>query len=160
MLVSIYISMSIYLYIMYIYNVFTCLHLIICYFRVFKNKCGLRAFRPFFSGQYGIHLGSTKAGLFLLWNMYDGGNILLMVQKSCTHQLRLVVFFPLFSRALYTSQVVVWDFSHQQYPSEFPTFWVLFGLKVTKSIEYIPSWEPTYLILRDFWRLFSFYHDM
>ena len=31
-----------------------------------------------------------------------------------THQLRLVVFPPLFT-LFYTSQVVVWDFFHQQY---------------------------------------------
>ena len=39
--------------------------------------------------------------------------LLLMVQKSGVHQLRLVVF-PIFI-GFHTSQVVVWDFSHQQY---------------------------------------------
>ena len=42
------------------------------------------------------------------------GVILLMVQKSGDHQLRLVVNILLFSR-FYTSQVVVWNFFHQQY---------------------------------------------
>ena len=37
-----------------------------------------------------------------------------MVQKSGVHQLRFGSFIPLFTR-FYTSQVVVWDFFHQQY---------------------------------------------
>ena len=42
-----------------------------------------------------------------------GGELVLMVKKSGDHQLRLVVY-PMFTR-FYTSQVVVWDFFHQQY---------------------------------------------
>ena len=44
----------------------------------------------------------------------EGPWYLLMVQKSGVHQLRLVVY-PIISRFSFTSQVVVWDFSHQQY---------------------------------------------
>ena len=40
--------------------------------------------------------------------------LLLMVLKSGVHQLSLVVF-PVIYRVYPTSQVVVWDFSHQQY---------------------------------------------
>ena len=40
--------------------------------------------------------------------------ILLMVQKSGVHQLKLVVY-PIIYRLWDTSQVVVWDFFHQQY---------------------------------------------
>ena len=39
--------------------------------------------------------------------------VLLMVQKSGVHQLRLVVY-PIIYEGFYTSQVVVWDFFHQQ----------------------------------------------
>ena len=35
-------------------------------------------------------------------------------KKSCTHQLRLVVYLIIY-RVFYTSQVVVWDFFHQLY---------------------------------------------
>ena len=44
----------------------------------------------------------------------------LMVQKSCNHQLRLVVY-PNNYRVLYIQTVVVWDFFRQQYHSS-PTF--------------------------------------
>ena len=40
--------------------------------------------------------------------------ILLMVQKSVDHQLRLVVY-PIIYDGFYTSQVVVLDFVHQQH---------------------------------------------
>ena len=40
--------------------------------------------------------------------------VLLMVQKSGVHQLRLVVY-PIIYKVLAPAQVVVWDFSHQQY---------------------------------------------
>jgi len=40
--------------------------------------------------------------------------ILLMVQKSGVHQLRLVVYSPVFTKVLAPSQVVVGDFFHQQ----------------------------------------------
>ena len=42
------------------------------------------------------------------------GVLLLMVQKSCVHQLRLVVYPAIYSTRFYTSQVVQ-DFFHQQY---------------------------------------------
>ena len=38
-----------------------------------------------------------------------------MVQKSGVHQLRLVVYPNYLRRVLAPSQVVVWDFFHQQY---------------------------------------------
>ena len=40
--------------------------------------------------------------------------ILLMVQKSVDHQLRLVVY-PIIYDGFYTSQVVVLEFVHQQH---------------------------------------------
>ena len=45
----------------------------------------------------------------------NGEIILLMVQKSGVHQLRLAVY-PSIYDGFFTSQVVVWDFFHQQYP--------------------------------------------
>ena len=48
--------------------------------------------------------------------------ILLMVQKSGDHQLRLVVDIPLFTRFWDTSQVVVWDFFHQLYKFLFAVY--------------------------------------
>ena len=42
-------------------------------------------------------------------------DILLMVQKSGEHQLRLVVEIPSFTGFSYIQTVVVWDFFHQQY---------------------------------------------
>ena len=44
---------------------------------------------------------------------HDPKVILLMVQKSGFHQLRLVVYPIIYG--VFTSQVVVWDFFHQQY---------------------------------------------
>ena len=77
---------------------------------------------------HNAHAGPGKAdgrhwGLsFVSWAF--GENVLWLVcwvvdtvdgsQKSGDHQLRLVVEIPLFTRC-YTSQVVVWDFFHQQY---------------------------------------------
>ena len=43
--------------------------------------------------------------------------------KSGVHQLRLVVY-PIIYRVSAPSQVVVWDFSHQQYHSSGSSFWV------------------------------------
>ena len=159
----------VYIYICYIYihEFIMYLHVCIwfkCYLRVFKKMWPSALFCEASMGSTWApqRQGDLGRFFFLLWNMAWWGDMLLMMEEILhKNQLRLVVFFCIiYSVGFYTSQVVVRDFSHQQYPCEFPTFWVLFGLKVTKSIEYIPSWEPIYLILRHFWRLFSFSHDM
>ena len=47
--------------------------------------------------------------------------------EEILHQLRLVVFASSFAR-IYTSQMVVWDFFHQQYHS--PQLWVFYGFLI------------------------------
>ena len=53
-------------------------------------------------------------------------NLLLMVQKSCVHQLRLVVEIPLFTRYFYIQKVLGLGISgcHQQFAPETPGFFV------------------------------------
>ena len=81
-----------------------------------------------------------------------------MVQKSGEHQLRLVGY-PTIYRVWLTSQVVVWDFFHQQYftnldfpeiAGDFPslaTFWEPRSCEV--AIIWPDSWDPQ--TIADFW---------
>ena len=48
-----------------------------------------------------------------------GYGILLMVQKSCVHQLRERCCIPLFTRVATASQMVVWEFFRQLYVHDF-----------------------------------------
>ena len=54
-----------------------------------------------------IHMLSSNATVAIV--------ILLMVLKSVNSPVEGQVVFPIICRVMKTSQVVVWDFSHQQY---------------------------------------------
>ena len=61
-----------------------------------------------------------------------------MVQKSCVHQLRLVDYPIIY--LVYTSQVVVWDFFHQQYFWDSPNIFDECACEAGPFLMYV--WRP------------------